>query len=216
MKVVPVTCRYAGSPELVEKVTQAIKVHQNNQKAIAFGIASARLLEAILLGAPLQEALATVEKNLPDELKSSEYKEDVIQAFAKGKKAGEEGGRTLDDILLEISHDLMKDKPDSPFYDLAGRSCALPGSFIGPIALFYKASMEGKEPKETFIAAVRDNILGAGDTCSRAVFVGATLAAAGVSSTNDVLPTDWIKKMDNDTMKKIDSAIQAFTVESKS
>ena len=217
MKNIPVTCQYAGSPELIDKVTQAIQVHQNNPKAIAFGIVSARLLEAILLGAPLGEALATLEQNFPEELKSYEAKEDVVKAFANGKRFGQQEGKSLDEIVLVVSHEMMKDKPDSPFYNLYGRSCALPGSFIGPIAQFYKcATKGGSTTKDVYAAAIRENILASGDTCSRAIFVGATLAAAGVSPSkedddvvkwDDAIPEGWFEKMDQKTMDQIGEAI---------
>lgn len=206
MKIVPVTCRFAGSPELIEKVTQAVQVHQNNQKAISFGIASARILEAVLLGAPLDEALATVEKNLADDLKSSDFLEVVMKAFARGKKGGQEKDKTLDDVLLEVSHEGMKGKEDSPFYNLAGRSCALPGSFVGPIALFYKYA----NSKEVFATAIRENIMASGDTCSRAVFVGAVLAASGATTSESAVPSEWIDKMDKGTMKKVEAALESY------
>ena len=215
MKIVPVTCRYAGSPELVDKITQAIQVHQNNQKAIAFGIASARILEAVLLGAPLEEALATVEKNLGDDLQSSDFQQEVVEAFARGKKGGQTD-KTLDDILLEVSHEVMKGKEDSPFYSMAARSCALPGSFIGPVALFYKSTLAGKDAQETFASGIRENILASGDTCSRGVFVGAVLAASGATAESSAIPSGWIEKMDKSTMKKVDDALEAITEPIKS
>jgi ADP-ribosylglycohydrolase len=211
MKVVPVVGRYAGCPELLDKVTTAVMVHQNNQKAVAFAIASARLLEAVILGAPLEEALETVQKNVADDLASSEFKDDVLKAFARGKRGGKEEAKTLDDVLLEISHEAMEGKEDSPFYDLAGRSCALPGSFIGPIALFYKyASFP-----QSFATALRENILASGDTCSRSVFVGAIFAAVTVGDSGDAswsegIPADWIEKFDAPTMKKLDAALSSI------
>lgn len=213
MKVVPVVARYAGSHELLDKVTQAIKVHQNNQKAIAFGIASARILEAVILGATLAEALDTVEKNLVIDLESSEFKDDVLEAYARGKRGGKEEGKTLDSILKEVSNEAMVGKEDSPFYNLAGRSCATPGSFIGPIALLYKYASSSPAEK-AFAPAIRENILGAGDTCSRAFFVGAVLAAAGVvgdsAEWDSGVPNDWINKMDQSTMKRVDSALSSI------
>ena len=209
MKIVPVTCRFAGSPDLVDKVTQAIQVHQNNQKAIAFGIASARILEAVLLGAPLGEALATVEKNLGDDLQSSDFRQDVVDAFARGKKGGLEKEKTLDDILLEVSHEVMVGKEDSPFYSMAARSCALPGSFIGPIALLYKSTLvTGKDANEAFSSGIRENILASGDTCSRGVFIGAVLAASGATENSSGVPSDWVDKMEKTTMQKVEAALE--------
>lgn len=144
----------------------------------------ARILEAVILGAPLAEAIATVEKNVKGDLKSlpSEVQAQVMQALVQGKQAGTEENRMLCNILLEV-----------------GRSCALPGSFIGPIAIFYKyASMPN-----TFVPAVRENIVASDDTCSRSMFIGAVLEAAGVKknhNSNDSIPEDWIDKMDEETL----------------
>jgi ADP-ribosylglycohydrolase len=55
MKVVPVTCLYAGKPELKQKVEQAIRVHQNNDVAVAFGVAAACVLERVLLTGSLPD-----------------------------------------------------------------------------------------------------------------------------------------------------------------
>lgn len=219
MKIVPVVSRYAGSPELVSKLTEAIRVHQNNEKAIAFGIIAGRLLEAIILGAPLEEALETVHSNVAEDLGSSEYKDDVLKAFARGKKAGKEEGfeKTLDDVLLEVSHEIMgEEKSDSPFYDLAARSCGLPGSFIAPIMLLYKYASSSMPLPTAFALALRENILASGDTCSRAVYVGAILAAAGVGSEEgakwqDAIPPDWNAKLDPVTSARIDVALSKIT-----
>lgn len=200
MKIVPVVARFAGKPELLDKITQAIKVHQNNDEAIAFGIAAARLLEAVILGAPLEEALETVTKNIPEDLATSEFKDKVIEAFARGKNEGTTPGKTLDEVLLELSHEVMKGNEDSPFYDLAARSCALPGSFIGPIVLLYKYASSSKA---AFTAALRENILASGDTCSRAVFLGAVLAASG---DDDAIPKKWLGQVDGSVMAKVDAA----------
>ena len=109
-------------------------------------------------------------------------------------------------IGADFSHQLMKGKEDSPFYNFAGRSCALPGSFVGPIAMFYrhgKKSTSNSEAPSPYEVVLRENILASGDTCSRAVFLGSVLAAA-----NEYVPPDWAAKVDDETMKKIDVAIE--------
>jgi hypothetical protein len=105
MKIVPVVGRYAGSDNVVENVVTAIRVHQNNPTAFAFGIVSARLLEAVILGAPLHEALETVQKNMAGDMTqagiSDDVQKDVQEAFTKGKQYGEDTGmKTMDDMLL--------------------------------------------------------------------------------------------------------------------
>ena len=53
-KVVPVTCLYAGELDMLERVQEAIMVHQTNKTAIAFGMAFAQLLETIIMGGSLK------------------------------------------------------------------------------------------------------------------------------------------------------------------
>lgn len=192
MKIVPVVCKFAGAPDLKEKVTMAIKTHQNNAMAVKFGLASARILEAVVLGAPsLGEALETVESNLVQDLGAAEAKE-VQEAFGKAK-AFAATEKTLSEILGDLSHEIMKDQPDSKFYNLAARSCALPGSFIGPLVQMYRGT--------DYVECIRSNILASGDTCSRAVFIGAVIAAA------KGFPEPWLEKLDGDVLKKLDAAV---------
>eukprot|EP00040_Diaphanoeca_grandis_P020181 m.107359 g.107359 ORF g.107359 m.107359 type:complete len:360 (+) comp27788_c0_seq1:140-1219(+) len=216
MKVIPVTCRYAGSAELVDKITQAVQVHQNNQAAIAFGVVSARILEAVLLGASIEEALATAQQKMMMDLKSSVSQQAVVEAFARGKKDGLDTSKSMEDIVLELSHENMKGKEDSPFYNLAARSCALPGAFIAPIALFYKSTLTTKSAQETVISGIRENILISGDTCSRAIFIGAVLAASLATKESTPIPDEWMEKVNKSTMHKVNDALEAITVPIKS
>ena len=204
MKVVPVTCRYVDgvstSAQLAPKVAEIIRVHQNNDIAVAFGIVSARILEAVMLSSStssssstpavllqnLDTCYDTVRTDLETILGSdkSDTVDLVLTSYQRGKSAATEFA-TLDELLLQLSHEKMKDQTESPFYDLAARSCALPGSFIGPIYQLYKIAMSSSSlpsdaviDETTYIQAIRENILAAGDTCSRGVFLGAVLAAA--------------------------------------
>ena len=165
MKVVPVTCLYAGKPELKEKVEEAIRVHQNNDRAVAFGVAAALILERALLG-----------KGMPDD--------DLVASLDPSVQDAWNKATSFDDIETLVQE--------------AGRSCALPGSFIAPVFLFQQAGTEN-----AYATALRANILAAGDTCSRAVFVGSVLAAA-----NQGVPEDWVAKMDKETLKRIDAAAE--------
>ena len=206
MKVVPVTCRFINGPNnslLIQKVAEIIRVHQNNDTAVAFGIIAARILEAIMLSSlsstpvSLLQSLDAVYDRARSDLESilgsskSDVIETVLVAYQRGKQAATEFA-TLDDLLLQLSHEKMKDQPDNAFYDLAARSCALPGSFIGPIYQFYKVaqSSEMVMDEQVYVSAIRENILAAGDTCSRGVFVGAVLAAA-VPSFGSTMDAWW-------------------------
>lgn len=178
MKVVPVACLYAGKKELMEKVEEVIRVHQNNDVAVKFGKAAAKILErAILSGSLPDQAFADAELE--------------GDALVSWKKAS--GFDDFEQLLLTISHEGMAGKEDSPFYDLMGRSCAMPGAFTAPCFLFQNAPDYAK--------ALRMNILGSGDTCSRAIFLGAVFGAA-----NGGPPQEWIDKVDSDTMARVNEA----------
>ena len=235
MKIVPVTCRYVDgsgtkNPMLVQTIAEIIRVHQNNDIAVAFGIVSARILEAVMLSssttsattpATLLQSLDTCYDTVRSDLESilgsdkSDIIDLVLTSYQRGKNAATEFA-TLDELLLQLSHEKMKDQTENPFYDLAARSCALPGSFIGPVYQMYKVAMSSNSDavidESIYINAIRENILAAGDTCSRGVFIGAVLAAAmappdgsvTVSSTETTFESLW-KKVEVNTRNEIES-----------
>lgn len=197
MKVVPVTCLYAGKPELAAKVEEAIRVHQNNEVAVAFGLAASCVLEAVLLGSSLNDALDKCEASGRGGLQA----DIVAEAFAKSKAAA--GSESLEELLIQTSNEMMKDQPESSFYNLAARSCKLPGAFIAPVHQLYVGTKGSGE--DVYVTAIRNNILGAGDTCSRGVILGAILAAATSGP-----PDTWVAKMDEVTLAKVDAAAQTI------
>lgn len=155
LKAIPVTCLYATSKkpqELTQAVEQAIRVHQNNDQAVTFGVAVALILQHVLLNGALPDNL----QDLPG------VTDEVQQAWNKAA-AAKQGD--LESLLLEMSHELMKGQEDSPFYNLAARSCALPGSFVVPTYLLKGVDNKDDDNTKAYATAVRQNILGAGDTC---------------------------------------------------
>jgi ADP-ribosylglycohydrolase len=202
MKVIPVTCLYAGKPELLDKVEEAIRVHQNNDVAVSFGCAAALILERVLLGKNNDDYATFVEQwNIPP----------AQDAWRKASTYTD-----LESLFLSLSHELMEGKEDSPFYNFAARSCALPGAFIGPAFLLQQNQKQQNQclddaSQNVFTTTIRTNILGAGDTCSRAIFLGAVVAAASEDDGDDSsIPEEWIQKMDTATMKRINAAAEAI------
>lgn len=65
-----------------------------------------------------------------------------------------------------------------------GSSCHLPGSFQGPVVVASFAP--------DYTTAVRSNILAAGDQASRAIALGAVMAAAGGEA---AVPAAWRQKV---------------------
>jgi hypothetical protein len=127
---------------------------------------------------------------------------------------------TLDDLLLQLSHEKMKDTPEHAFYDMAARSCALPGAFTGPMYLLYKYALQSSGPSNNkvitttsstpwddnvLLMAIRENIFAAGDTCGRAVFLGAVLASATSPTTATSALSTLMKPTESTTMERMNS-----------
>ena len=192
LKTLPVTCLYAGKPELRDRVEQVVRVHQNNDTAVAFGVATALWLEYILLHGKIPQNdddwTAIITKDMP-------------KAAQEAWQRAAATTTDLESLILDLSHEIMKGKEDSPFYDLAARSCQLPGSFIIPVYLLQKYG----DADDAYVTAIRQNILGAGDTCSRAILLGGILGAMGHEP-----PASWIEKVNKDTLQQIDNLVEKF------
>lgn len=196
LKALPVTCLFATEPSSDcrdRAVTEMIRIHQNNDLAVAFGLATSQLLQILLTGTTLPQALQTLEE-------SSNSKE-VKEALQRAKSAAAKN-QGLEDLLLELSHEIVKDS-SSGFYDLAARSCSLPAAFLVPMYLLRVHACSGSLTEDTFRTIIRQNILGAGDTCSRGILLGAVLGAAGCP-----VPSDWMEKMHKETMQQVDQPIE--------
>ena len=174
------------------------RVHQNNNQAVAFGKATALVLLHALQHGTLPESHLPHD-DMPDEAKA---------AWQRAAAADHKGGVDLETLLLTLSHEIMQGKEDSPFYNLAGRSCALPGAFIVPAFVLQRlfpqtADDDDNNKNDAYVTAIRQNILGAGDTCSRAILLGAILGALGKEP-----PQSWIDQVDKATMQQIDSLVE--------
>lgn len=67
VRVPAIVARYYGRPELEERVVDAVRVHQDDQTAIDYAVAYAFILERVVLGASVPEALkwAAFERKPP-------------------------------------------------------------------------------------------------------------------------------------------------------
>ena len=187
IKAIVVTARYFGRPELLEKVEQAIRVHQNDDLAVQFGLAIAEILETMILtGQNAREALLRPSPILFTDVKAS------MDLISTQKEAST--SEFLSGVAKQVK---LENAPEQathlPLHVLA-TSCALPGAFTfaGYFGVKYPGSYE---------EALRENIRLGGDNCSRAIAIGAILGASGVS-----VPRDWQAKVAGLTglEKKID------------
>ena len=174
---------------MLERVKESIMAFQTNKKAIRFGMAAAALLESILLGHSLQESLEKVVSRAI----TSPGSEDVMDACL----------RALCDAKLKSYEELLEGLEED---DSGGRSSKLPASFIADLYLFYKAVGDGNEDEGAYKKAVRENILGGGDTCGRALLIGAVMGACAGK-----VPEDWVEKVDKETMSNVEKAIKSIS-----
>uniref|UniRef100_A0A3B4C7R0 Selenoprotein J n=1 Tax=Pygocentrus nattereri TaxID=42514 RepID=A0A3B4C7R0_PYGNA len=65
-KLAPIVTFYAGKPEMLEKIEDAIRVTQNNDMCVAVTLAAARFLEHFILNGADPDALTAVLKQLND------------------------------------------------------------------------------------------------------------------------------------------------------
>jgi hypothetical protein len=179
---------YAGEVDMLERVKEAIMAFQTNREAIRFGMASAALLESVLLGHTLQESLEKVVSRVI----TSPGSEDVMDACL----------RALCDAKLKTFEELLEGLKEE---DLGGSSCALPSPFIADMYLFYKAVGDGTVDEAAYIKAIRENIMGGGDSCGRAVLLGAVLAACA-----EKVPVSFVEKTDKEVMDRIEIAVKGI------
>lgn len=175
------------------KVEEAVRVHQNNDTAVAFGQAAAIILEAVILGSSLAGALQKCE--IWAESRSGPAV--VLSALR----------RAQDEVKQGTSLEMLMQKLTTE--NLGGRSCHMPAAFIVPIYQLTKAAALHDVGEEIYIQAVRDNILAAGDNCSRIVFTGSVLAALVGR-----VPVSFVDRMHPDTWAKVRDASAKISYQS--
>lgn len=79
-KIAPLVALFAGKPELMEAVEDAIRVTQNNDFTVTIGMAAARLIEQYILHGPRPDALEEVIRQLSDPRRSNPQELDRAMA----------------------------------------------------------------------------------------------------------------------------------------
>ena len=151
------TCLHLGSPLRHEKVEEAIRVHQENDIAVAMGLAISNILNALMLGKDLKKALAPSYI-----LKGIDHK--VAKEAVEDAHAAVKSQKSLEEVAAE-----------------RGRSCHLPESFIIPLQACLQATAttsSSSDNNDAYVTAIRNNILASGDVCSRSIMMGAILGLA--------------------------------------
>ncbi|KAG1671083.1 hypothetical protein FOA52_000755 [Chlamydomonas sp. UWO 241] len=201
VKVPALILRYAARPGLSMAVSKAVGVQQSNAAARDAAVAVAVVLEKVVMGAPVKDALMwaathvqqtgarssgqqlishAVQDTLQHALKQAATAESELRKRRSGPSAAAGGG------LLQIG--------------LAnGLSCSLPGALANAVAGAALAEPlataigggGGNDGQARFRAAIRANMLAGGDSAARAIVIGALLAAEGGI---DSIPPEWIAR----------------------
>lgn len=172
--MIPIVAAHADQSHLLDEVETLIRVTQNTDDAVAFGLAAARVLRQIILGRSPLEAVQLAAKELLDTKRDHPKAED--------KKLG----IGLQKMLAELSRsnfDVVKD---------VGQSCDYPfGLWSGSHLVAQMSDLVTADPTGAYMNATRQTILAGGDSGSRGSFVGALLGAAIGEA---ALPQQWKDK----------------------
>lgn len=99
VKIVPAVARYAGHPDMLLEVEDVIRVSQDNEDAVAFGLAAARIIEACILGQRGDEAVATALVALEE---SDEMEDRFVAQALKGAVTEDRCAMPLETGVMDV------------------------------------------------------------------------------------------------------------------
>jgi hypothetical protein len=168
--VVPVVALFGGNTSLMLSVADTvIRVTQNTDKGVAFGLAAARVLEHVLVGglaggAAVAAAVADMRKA------------DRAQPYAQDAALATRMEEATSAASLQMDY--------SAFVLANGQSCDWPFQLSAVANLLARGS--------NYTAATSLAIFAGGDSASRNMFAGA--ANAAMLGDKAALPADWVAK----------------------
>lgn len=146
-RLAPVVIAHREDPALLETVARATRVCQDNRRAVATMQANALLLQAVLAGRDLEEAVAETAARMPG------IDPEFGPGIAAEMRAATDDPRGVTEATLAF-----------------GQSCPLPGSF--PAALH-----AALRHRHSFEEAVLATLRAGGDNAGRAAMLGAWVGA---------------------------------------
>lgn len=168
VRAIPIVALLAGQPHVMESVETAVRLVQSSPVAVGFALGAAHILEHVILTGAVDLEGAALQLTDPKRQYPFETDPLVAEAIQKGLGA--------------------KDQPHSVAVKSFGLACGLPPSFHGMV--------HGIATARGYREAVLDNIMAAGDTCSRGCLIGACVAAAS-SKPLDSIPMEWLLQLKN-------------------
>ena len=177
--IIPVVARFAGdTAKMLSACETIIRVTQNNDEAVAFGLAAARLLEMFIVHDDVYTGLDTVRRLvriLRDPLRLHPLLQDAALAAGLEKAVAEPLPQRPAVQLSHARHVLA-----------VGQSCRYPFHLWTASQLIASLMSHARD----FEYGVGATILAGGDSASRAMFIGAVQGARMGSI--DSIPRAWL------------------------
>ena len=174
---------FAGRDDFEAKITEATRLTNNNDIAVTYALFYARVLEAVILdgSVTVRQAVELALKRVGD---AHELHALIAKALAFDTRAGG-AAATL-------------------FKDFNGGSCPVKNTV--PITIAIAAGRDDI----SFVEASRLNIATGGDSCGRAVLLGALLGVTRGVATDRGVPLSWIGRLSRtaEVLQAIDDATQ--------
>ncbi|BFZ07849.1 hypothetical protein BsWGS_10887 [Bradybaena similaris] len=165
IRIIPVTALYAGHPDLLVKVEEALRVLQNCDLPVAVGLALARVLEQYILNGNPEDVLATVVSALSDH----------------NRKNPQDLDATVSGHITKVIQ--ARTTPHIEAVTKVFKNNYLPEAM--------QSALHGVITATSYVEGIRTTMLAGGCNASRSGFIGACLAAKeGFES----IPERWRSK----------------------
>uniref|UniRef100_A0AAY4DB82 Uncharacterized protein n=1 Tax=Denticeps clupeoides TaxID=299321 RepID=A0AAY4DB82_9TELE len=163
-RLAPIVALYAGRPEMLARVEDALRVTQNNDMCVAVTLAAARFLEHYILNGPDPKALDSVLHQLSDPNRQNPQDLDnaVIAHIHQVCNRYQTPHIEVFVVFLVFAYGAVHTFLPFPLQ-------GLPGAF--------QAALHGVLTSSQLDEAVRATMRCGGCTCSRSSFIGACLGA---------------------------------------
>ncbi|GMF43405.1 unnamed protein product [Phytophthora fragariaefolia] len=153
--------RYSeDTPLLLQKTREAVRVHEIGEEAENAAVATALLIQQVVLGISVVDAISELTSNEAVGAITRSSVQQVIDAVK---------AKTFPDATAAVAH--------------FGKACPLPGVLQGSVYVLLTSG--------SYVEALRANMLAGGDSCSRAIVIGAVTAAA---CGEGAVPDEWKQK----------------------